>query len=716
MKGCLYLKATSILIAFVLAGSMFFIPDKKAEAVVGCAAGVITKYLGKGAISKIVGSVVPVGDKEVQVTSSGQFVAQCILPPIAIAMARTMARNISNSIVNWINNDFKGKPGFANDIKGLVTDTTDEVIGSFIYGSDLQFLCQPFSFKIRLALATKYSQPFQEQIRCSLTDITKNVSSFAQSNGGAGWNHWLEITTQPQNNEYGAYIMAESQLAQNIQNALKIKDDELARGNGFLDFQVCKEWNPEPKIYTSNTASNNAVNNFQGGEFAVQSESTDNLKVGAKLGSVSSLTAGNTNTVAAFRDSSGKALGLEKTCKTWETKTPGALVADQAKTVLGGWASDLSLATDINQVVGALISHFADKMIVGSQGFLGLSSPGGYAKSNLTYSQAAALSGDTSNPENTGLGDANAAATDGIESLFTSSTVSAGNNLGVGAPASMSSSGIGSSAWITDGDTATAASTGEEPSPWIEIDLGQPTAIGEVHVWSPAGKSAAESIGTFAVVASNTANGRDFSSSRMTLSDASPNPAVVAIGKTARYIRVERFDNSYQCDVGNCYHPLEIGEIEVIGTSQPTQEATSNTVATALNISIGPATIEKTVEARSNTTFLTATIPVDASQETAIASIEVRLYVNGNPTAFNSVLGGGTVGLKQSGATRNVLPGGAPGVDFTNVSAGPSSNSSIIISGNALYPSGPNSFKAVVTAKSSSGATLGTATANFVVQ
>lgn len=558
MKGRFYLKITSAVIVTSLAVSAFFVPRNEASAkTAGCTIEVITAAVAKGgAFGKILGSVVPVGDTVTQIGATGSFTKDCILTPIAIKMARTMAKNISNSIVNWINTGFKGKPGFANDFGSLVADSADETIGNFIYGSDLKFLCQPFAFKIRLALATKYQQPFQEQVRCSLTDISNNVSSFAKANGGAGWNHWLEITTRPQNNEYGAYLMAESQLASNVQGNLNKINDTLNRNGGFLDFQVCEEWNdPATQAAKANaTAFSNAAANAVAGI------------AGPAQGIA------NYNAITADQylidTSLGTVIPEEKRCNKWVTKTPGSLVADQAKTVLGGWSDQLNLATDIDQIVGALISHFADKMIAGTQGFLGLSSPGGYARSNLDYAKASSLSSDISNPENVGLGDADKAAETGLTNTFAPEETSTGASIASGAPVKESTPGIGSSAWITDGDMSTSAATAESENPWIEIDLGASTSIGDVHIWSPANKSASDAIGTFDIVISNASGNRDWVSDKFTVTDSSPNPTIVTANKTGRFIRVERIDNPLSL-------PLELAEIGVVPPISATDSDTT---------------------------------------------------------------------------------------------------------------------------------------------
>jgi hypothetical protein len=301
-----------------------------------------------------------------------------------------MVRNISNSIVDWINGGFQGKPGFVTDFKSLVADSADQTIGNYIYGTDLKFLCQPFSFRIRLQLATKYQKRFQEEIRCTLKSVTGNVDDFVNNNSGVGWDNWFQLTTEPQNNRYGAYLMAESELASRIQDQLNEITSTLDRSKGFLDHKVCDE--KAPDLETGAQAS---------------------LRVSDAL-------------AAQGRGELVPATELDTTprCKTGgRVVTPGSLVQAQAEDVLGTWADQLNLATEIDQIVGALISQFADQMIKGGKGFLGLSSPSGYAKKNLEFNQARAASNDFSNPENAGLSELTQAADVDLSGLFESDIV-----------------------------------------------------------------------------------------------------------------------------------------------------------------------------------------------------------------------------------------------------------------------------------------------------
>ncbi len=674
------------------------IPAKKVEAATNCVApiaGAMGAALGLIATKEAIGVSTAPGDSKANAVTAGgqygQFFNDCILTPLAIKMARTMVRNISNSIVNWINGGFQGKPGFVTDFKGLVAESADQTIGNYIYGTDLKFLCQPFSVKIRLQLATKYQRKFQEEIRCTLSSVTGNVNSFVNNNGGTGWNNWLELTTQPQNNQYGAYLIAESELASRIQNQLDQITKTLDRGQGFLDYKVCDDKVPP-------------------GEKETQAEATARANA-AKA----SLEEYGTQYV------SQKDADPTPRCKTGgRVVTPGSLVGEQANKVLGGWADQLNLATEIDQIVGALISQFADKMISGAQGFLGLSSAGGYAKNNVSVNQALAAGDNLALPENAGLQQLSIEAENTVtftENITAPQIVEAGVNILEGksvrtiSPTGVASANLGA---ITDGNTNSIGSIGNIGSGlqslWVRFDLGTTTQVSEIHVWHPDVIDPAESIGTFNMVFSSQESSRTWVSNEYTLTQGSPNPTVVRVDRVGRYITLER---KAICSE-NC-QPLRIAEIEVIGPASRNSSVESNTSTesvTTTQVTFGPTDGEVVLATSSLMNFK---IPIRTNKNTVIKSLDINLSSATTSRSFNSIMSGG-ISLSQGGFRRNNYPGNSSGVQFSNLSLTTTSQTEVIISGtiNSVMQLGSYKFNLVM--KDEAGEILDTRTVNFVVQ
>lgn len=167
-------------------------------------------------------------------------IKECVLDPLVKIIAKTLIAALTRSIINWINTGFQGNPAFVTDLQGFLTNVADQAIGNFIYGTDLAFLCSPFQLQVRIALALDY-QPFSQQSRCTLTGITNNIQGAIRNFSQGGWPFWFEMTTNPANNPYGAYLMARSELDVRVGNAQLINTKLLDFGRGFLSLKKCEE-------------------------------------------------------------------------------------------------------------------------------------------------------------------------------------------------------------------------------------------------------------------------------------------------------------------------------------------------------------------------------------------------------------------------------------------------------------------------------------------
>lgn len=253
--------------------------------------------------------------------NSSMSFATCILKPLAIILGKAMLRNITNSIVTWINSGFHGQPSFVQDFGGLITDTTDQVLGNFIDRTlGLGFLCNNFSLQIRIALAQS-ALPYEQRARCTLSQIQQNVNGFIQGDNNGGWSNWLSVTTEPQNNIYGATIIAQNELSQRIAKKLDIQNRVLDWGKGFRSWEVC-------------TVVRDPVTGMNTGEDKKMSPTDPN-------------------------------------CVQHETRTPGTVIENQLALQLGSGVRQLEIAQDIEAIVGALANQLMSQVITGAAGLLG---------------------------------------------------------------------------------------------------------------------------------------------------------------------------------------------------------------------------------------------------------------------------------------------------------------------------------------------------------
>lgn len=231
------------------------------------------------------------------------------LDGILNAGMKLVISNVTSSIVNWINSGFQGGPAFITNPESFFTDVADQVAGNFIAGTELGFLCEPFSSDIRIALNIGYSSSFTQRNYCRLSDIINNTENFAKFTAGdfsqGGWDSWFEITQNPSNNPLGAYIAAETELTQRTSSAQQTEKLKLDWGDGFLSFQECE-----------------------------------------------------------VRGPSGSGDPNDAPCEKYgDIKTPGTIINNQLSDTLGTGFRQLELADEINEIVGALVGQLVNTVL-----------------------------------------------------------------------------------------------------------------------------------------------------------------------------------------------------------------------------------------------------------------------------------------------------------------------------------------------------------------
>ncbi len=269
-----------------------------------------------------------------------------ILDGLATTLARMILQQMTTSVVNWINSGFHGSPSFVTDPKGFFLDVGDQVTGAFLskYGGPLTQLCSPFSYDIRVALALDRVQTSQSRYKCTLSSIINNSANAVKTatvNGKSingfmkgdfsqgGWPAFITMTTQPQNNIYGAYLQADSDLQARISAKQTTINLDLTRGGGFMSFPSCKT------LLTVDPTDQDQVDEAEG------------------------LTAGDTR-VSTKNNSDGTV-----TYETCTTETPGSVISSSLNKQLGAPVDQLNLTNQINQVISALFAQLVTTVLNG---------------------------------------------------------------------------------------------------------------------------------------------------------------------------------------------------------------------------------------------------------------------------------------------------------------------------------------------------------------
>jgi len=303
-------------------------------------------------------------------TYSIQF-KEYVLDPLASGLAKFIIRNLTQSVVQWINGGFEGSPSFITNPSTFFLDLADQVTGDFLakVGGPLADLCSPFSIDLRIALAFKYHpRGDQQRYKCTLGLIianSKNAVKGASINGftagdfsQGGWPAFVSLTTEPQNNIYGAYLGAESELSLRVAGLQLQKTKQLDQGNGFLSWQ-------DPSCL-KNIKERNELQS-QEEEYNIEGKRDE---YDSKLeGYNSTLSKAGAN---AYR--SGPV-----TRSDCPVKTPGSVIVNSLNESVAGPLRELELADEINEILTALASQLVTQVLT-----KGLSAVSGSGPSDST--------------------------------------------------------------------------------------------------------------------------------------------------------------------------------------------------------------------------------------------------------------------------------------------------------------------------------------------
>jgi hypothetical protein len=143
---------------------------------------------------------------------------------------------ITNDIVDWIQNG--GTPRFLSmNLDDYLWEAVDKAGGAFVdqyLGAG--WLCEPFDIDIKIALLEVPT--FEEEVRCTLTDIVDNIDDFYEDFSKGGWKGWIGLT-KPQNNFYGALLLAQAEKTSVEETAKKELEKDIEMGEGYLSPKDC---------------------------------------------------------------------------------------------------------------------------------------------------------------------------------------------------------------------------------------------------------------------------------------------------------------------------------------------------------------------------------------------------------------------------------------------------------------------------------------------
>jgi hypothetical protein len=254
-----------------------------------------------------------------------------VLDPLVSALGKQIIQALTASIVSWINSGFEGSPSFIQNPGSFFLDIADQATARFI-SDDLANLCSPFSIDLKASLAFKYHpKNAKNRYRCTLGTIinnSKNAVSNASINGftagdfrQGGWPAFISMTTESQNNIYGAAIQTNAELSLRVAGIQSQQRDELSQGKGFLSFRdpSCVK---QARAYAATAGE---------GNFGETADSFENSSILS-----------------------------EYDCPIL---TPGNVIAGATEQYLGTPLRQLELADEIGEILGALFSQLTSNIL-----------------------------------------------------------------------------------------------------------------------------------------------------------------------------------------------------------------------------------------------------------------------------------------------------------------------------------------------------------------
>jgi hypothetical protein len=282
-----------------------------------------------------------------------------VLDGLLNVLVKQVIRQMTQSVVNWINSGFQGSPAFIQNPGAFFLDVADQVTGAFLaeYGGPLTALCSPFSLDIQIALRFRYHPNVMKRYTCTLNTIIKNSADAVENasiNGftagdfkQGGWPAFVSLTTEPQNNTYGAYLKAEAELSWRVATAQSQNKEEISNGRGFLSWKKCVAY----------ASSDETDDNFLGPRAAGTEE-------------------GQAGFEGPLPEANPSETGTRGQCIREEIQTPGSVIESQLEGQLGSGLRQLELADEINEIVNALVAQLITQVLSGGLGSVSGSGPG----------------------------------------------------------------------------------------------------------------------------------------------------------------------------------------------------------------------------------------------------------------------------------------------------------------------------------------------------
>lgn len=150
-------------------------------------------------------------------------------------LKKTLLDRLVDRIIDWINGG-NVKAKIVGDWKEFLKQAGKDAVGELAQEVGAGFLCSPFNLQVRITL--QEPQRFTQRVTCTLDSIVRNIQDFY---GDFRKGDWLAYQTQwqPQNNYYGATLIALDEADKREDAAVTAAQNEAVAGGGFLSSKEC---------------------------------------------------------------------------------------------------------------------------------------------------------------------------------------------------------------------------------------------------------------------------------------------------------------------------------------------------------------------------------------------------------------------------------------------------------------------------------------------
>ncbi len=148
---------------------------------------------------------------------------------------------LTDDTIAWINGETDGRPRFFNKpFSQILLETADQAAGDALMDLGLGEVCSPFRARINLELNYR-QRPVQDAVRCTISQVIDNFEEFGKDFSKGNWLAYSE-SLKPQNNPWGATLIAKDAAQRAYQKQTADKQLEIAVSRGYKSEKKCTVW------------------------------------------------------------------------------------------------------------------------------------------------------------------------------------------------------------------------------------------------------------------------------------------------------------------------------------------------------------------------------------------------------------------------------------------------------------------------------------------